>query len=194
MANQYTNKVVLSNGETLIDLTQDDVREEHVQEGIKFHDKTGAVKTGTNTKTVDARAVTAEAAEVLLGKTFAKGDAVLTGTMNNRGGIKGSISEKNGSFTIPQGYHDGSGKVTISDEEKAKLVPANIKEGVTIMGVTGEFGADDIASQSKEVTPTFQEQLVQPDLGFTFLAGVLVKPIPLVRQDNEAGGTTVTIG
>lgn len=194
MENQHTNKVVLSTGEILIDLTQDDVREEHVQEGIKFHDKTGAVKTGTNTKTVDASAVTAEAAEVLMGKTFAKGDDVLTGTMNNRGGIKGSISEKNGSFTIPQGYHDGSGKVTISDTEKAKLVPANIKEGVTIMGVTGEFGADDIASQSKEVTPTFQEQLVQPDLGYTFLTGVLVNPIPLVRQDNEAGGTTVTIG
>ena len=49
-----TGKVVLATGEVLIDLTQDDVKPEHVQKGITFHDKTGAEQTGTNTKTVDA--------------------------------------------------------------------------------------------------------------------------------------------
>jgi hypothetical protein len=41
MANEFNNKVVLKTGEVLIDLTQDDVRAEHVQQGIFFHDKMG---------------------------------------------------------------------------------------------------------------------------------------------------------
>lgn len=194
MANQYNSKVVLGNGEVLIDLTQDDIKEEHVQNGIKFHDKTGAPRTGTNKKTVDASGVTAEAAEVLANKTFGKGANVETGTMPNRGSVSGTISSKAGQYTIPQGYHDGGGKVGISAEEQAKLIPANIKEGVSILGVTGEFGADDISSQSKEVTPTFADQQVAPDKGYTFLSGVLVKGISVKRQDNDAGGVTVSIG
>lgn len=194
MANQYNSKIVLSTGEVLMDLTQDDVKPEHVQNGIKFHDKSGEQKTGTNKKTVDASEVTAEAAEVLDGKTFGKGNSVEMGTMPNRGSVNGNISTKAGQYTIPQGYHDGGGKVGISAEEKAKLIPANIKEGVNILGVTGTFGADDISSQSKEVTPTFADQDVTPDTGYTFLSSVKVKAIPITRQDNSAGGVTVTIG
>ena len=117
-----------------------------------------------------------------------------TGTMPNRGSAAGTISSKTGQYTIQQGYHDGGGKVGISAEEQAKLIPENIKEGVVILGVTGEFGADDISSQSKEVTPTFADQQVSPDAGYTFLSGVLVKGIPVTRQDNDAGGVTVSIG
>lgn len=194
MANQYNSKVVLATGEVLIDLTQDDVKEEHVQSGIHFHDKTGAQKVGTNKKTVDASEVTAEAAEVLVGKTFAKGNSIETGTMPNRGGVTGSISTKEDKYSIPQGYHDGGGKVAISDVEKAKIVPENIKEGVTILGVAGNFGSDDFSSQSKEVTPSFEEQRVSPDSGYAFLSEVIVKAFPITRQENTAGGVTVTIG
>lgn len=194
MANQYNSKVVLATGEVLIDLTQDDVKEEYVQSGIHFHDKTGAPKVGTNKKTVDASEVTAEAAEVLVGKTFAKGDSVETGTMPNRGSVSGEISSKAGQYNIPQGYHDGGGKVGISEVEKEKLVPENIKEGVTILGVAGSFGSDDFSSQSKEVTPSFVEQRVSPDAGYVFLSEVIVKAFPITRQDNNAGGITVTIG
>jgi hypothetical protein len=188
------SKIVLSTGEILIDLTQDDIKPEHVQNGIKFHDKTGEQQSGTNKKTVDASEVTAEASEVLATKTFGKGDRVETGTMPNRGSVNGTISSKAGQYTIQQGYHDGGGKVGISAEEQAKLIPGNIKEGVVILGVTGEYGADDISSQSKEVTPTFEDQQVSPDAGYSFLSGVTVKGIPIKRQDNEAGGVTVIIG
>lgn len=194
MANLNTNKVVLSNGDILIDLTQDDVKPEHVQSGIIFHDKSGAQKTGTNTKTVDASEATAEAAEVLSGKTFGKGSSMQTGTMPNNGSVNGKITSKSQQYTVPQGYHDGAGKVGIDSNEQAKLIPENIKEGVTILGVTGAFGADDISAQSKEVTPTFSDQQISPDAGYTFLSGVLVKGIPVKRQDNAAGGVTVTIG
>lgn len=193
MANQYNNKIVLGDGTVLIDLTMDDVKPEHVQKGIKFHDKTGAEKTGTSAKTVDASGVTAEPAEVLAGETFGRGNEVATGTMPNNSGKDVLVTSKSGA-PIPRGYYDGAGTAKISDEEAAKIVPANIKEGVTILGVTGEFGADDISAQSKEVTPTFADQQVSPDVGYTFLSGVLVKAIPVLYTDNSAGGQTVTIG
>lgn len=193
MANQYNNKIVLSDGTVLIDLTMDDVKPEHVQKGIKFHDKTGAEKTGTSTKTVDASSVTAEPAEVLAGETFGRGNEVATGMMPNNSGNDVLVTNKLGT-PIPRGYYDGAGIAKISDEDAWKLVPANIKEGVTILGITGEFGADDISAQSKEVTPTFADQQVSPDVGYTFLSGVLVKAIPVLYTDNSAGGKTVTIG
>lgn len=193
MANQYNNKIVLGDGTVLIDLTMDDVNPEHVQKGIKFHDKTGAEKTGTNTKTVDASSVTAEPAEVLAGETFGRGNEVAIGTMPNNSGKDVIIAGKAGT-AIPRGYYDGAGTAKISEEDAAKIVPANIKEGVTILGVTGEFGADDISAQSKEVTPTFVDQQVSPDVGYTFLSGVLVRAIPVLYTDNNAGGQTVTIG
>ena len=193
MANQYNNKVVLSDGTVLIDLTMDDVKAEHVQKGIKFHDKTGAEKTGTNTKTVDASGVTAEPAEVLAGETFGRGSEVATGTMPNNSGKNVLVTGKAGT-AIPRGYYDGAGMAKIYEEDAAKLVPANIKQGVTILGVTGEFGADDFAAQYKEVMPTFTDQQISPDTGYAFLSGVLVKAIPVLYTDNNAGGQTVTIG
>lgn len=193
MANQYNNKVVLGDGTVLIDLTMDDVKPEYVQKGIKFHDKSGATQTGTNTKTVDASSVTAEPAEVLAGETFGRGNEVATGTMPNNSGKDVIVTSKSG-MSIPRGYYDGAGAAKISEEDAVKLVPENIKEGVTILGVTGDFGADDISAQSKEVTPTFADQQVSPDVGYTFLSGVLVRAIPVLYTDNSAGGQTVTIG
>ena len=193
MANQYNNKIVLGDGTVLIDLTMDDVKPEHVQKGIKFHDKSGATQTGTNKKTVDASGVTAEPAEVLANETFGRGNEVATGTMPNNSGKNVLVTGKAGT-AIPRGYYDGAGTAKISEEDAVKLVPENIKEGVTILGVTGEFGADDISAQSKEVTPTFADQQVSPDVGYTFLSGVLVKAIPVLYTDNSAGGQTVTIG
>lgn len=194
MANEFNNKVVLKTGEVLIDLTQDDVKAEHVQQGIFFHDKMGKRQSGTNTKTVDASGATAEAAEVLVGKTFGKGSEIQTGTMVDNSGKNIEITTVAGQ-QIPQGYSDGSGVAKISDTEAAKLVAGNIKEGVTILGITGSFGADDISSKALEVTPSFEVQTINPaDQGVTFFSTVEVKPITVDRKDNEFGGITVTIG
>ena len=194
MANEYNSKIVLANGEVLLDLTQDDVEPKYVQSGIYFHDKTGKRQPGTNTFTVDASGVTAVASEVLATRTFGKGSEVQTGTMPNNSGKDVIITSKDGT-PIPIGYSDGSGVARLSDTDLAKLIGSNIKAGETILGVPGTYGADDMSSVSKEVAPTFEDQVFNPsDDGVTFYSSLTVKGIKVTRTDNEFGGVTVTIG
>lgn len=189
------NKIVLATGEVPIDLTRDTVTPEKLAKGETAHDKSGEIITGTNTFDVDSSELTATAAEVLAGKTFAAGGQVKTGEMPNNGAVSGEISNKSESYTIPIGFHDGSGSVSIAAAEQAKLIPSNIKSGVEILGVVGEHsGEESVTVQSKEVTPSFEAQTVLPDEGIDYLSQVLVKPIPVTRTENAAGGVTITIG
>ena len=118
----------------------------------------------------------------------------MTGTMPNNGSVSGEISTKDGQYSIPQGYHDGGGKVGIASAEKSKLIPGNIKSGITVLGVTCTYGGESISAQSKTVTPSVSQQTVQPDAGYDYLASVTVAAIPYSEAQNSAGGTTVTIG
>lgn len=120
-----------------------------------------------------------------------------TYTMKNNSAVAGTISSKDEQYTVPQGYHDGSGKVGIVDTEKEKLVPANIREGITLLGVEGTMsGTEDAKPQAKTVTPKTTEQTVLPDTeeGYNYLSQVTVAAIPYQESENPAGGTTVTIG
>ncbi len=105
--------------------------------------------------------------QVLSGQTYYDTDAKTkrTGTMPNRGTVNQSLAI-NGSYTIPEGYHNGNGKVTQSVKTKGaqtftpgrsnqsisanqwlsgaqtimgdpNLKPENIKKGVTIFGNKG---------------------------------------------------------
>ena len=194
MANEYVNKVVLSSGETLIDLSGDTADAAHVLKGSTFHDKSGAPKTGTCTYDSDTSEDTVAVAEILVGKTAHARGVKITGTMPNNGAVSGSIATKDGQYTVPQGFHDGSGKVGIASAEKAKLIPGNIKSGVEVLGVTGSYGGESINAQTKSVTPSFMQQVVQPDDGYDYLSTVTVAAIPVAYADNAAGGRTVTIG
>lgn len=196
MTEKNYSKIVI-NGQTKMDLTGDTVDAAHLSSGFTAHDKTGAKITGTNTNDANTQDATASATEILSGKTaYIKGEKV-TGSMPNKGGTDGTISDLNTPYTIPQGYHDGSGEVTIDSTEKAKLLPENIREGVTVLGVEGTMsGAEDVKAQAKTVTPSFQQQQVLPDSGsgYTHLSQVTVEPIPVQETINEQGGYTVTVG
>ena len=195
MANSYNNKVVLASGEVLIDLTGDTVDAAHVLNGYTFHDKSGAPVTGTCTYDSDTSDDTAAVGEILSGKTAHARGALLTGTMPNNGAQMGSINTKTQEVIIAQGYHDGSGKISILADEQAKLIPSNIREGITILGVEGTMsGSESVVAQARTVTPKFTQQVISPEDGYTHLSQVTVQPITVSYSDNSAGGKTVTIG
>ena len=186
------NKVIFG-GDTLIDLTADTVTAADLASGVTAHDKSGAVITGTNTNDSDTSEDTAAVAEILSGKTAHARGAQLTGTMPNRGAVNGAIDTLADGYTVPQGYHDGSGKVNVNATDAAKIIPGNIKSGVEILGVTGTYSGEAISAQSKQVTPGKNAQTVQPDSGYDYLSTVTVNAIPYVETDNAAGGKTATI-
>lgn len=192
---KYVNKVVYG-GDTLIDLTADTVVANKVLSGYVFHAPDGSTQTGTCAYDVDSSQVTAAQSEVLATKTFAKNGAILTGTMPNIGAQSASISDKEQTVTISQGYHDGSGRVGIDSTEQAKIIADNIKSGVEILGVVGTYtGSDNIRPTVAGVTPRVSSYTVLPsDLGnYNYITQVNVAAIPYTEVENAAGGLTVTI-
>ena len=191
----YYSKVVV-NGETIMDLTADTVDAAHMLTGYTAHDKKGAPITGACTFDANTQDANAAATEILTGKTaYVKGSKV-TGSMPNNGGVEGTISNLETPYTIPQGYHDGSGTVEIDSAEKAKIIADNIRQGVTILGIEGTMtGTEDVKAQSKSVKPTFSEQQVIPDSPtYNYLSQVTVQAIPVSETLNEQGGYTLTVG
>ena len=186
---------VIYGGETLIDLTADSVTPDKMLKGTTAHGANGESITGTCEFDANTQDATATAAEILATKTAYNKGIKITGTMKNNGAVAGTISTKAGKYTVPQGYHDGSGTVQIDATEQAKLIPSNIRQGVTILDVVGTMsGSEGIKAQSKSVTPSTASQTVLPDTGYTHLSQVTVAPIPYSESDNFAGGKTVTIG
>lgn len=191
----HYSKVVV-NGETIMDLTADTVDAAHLLTGYTAHDKKGAPITGACTFDANTQDANAAATEILTGKTaYVKGSKV-TGSMPNNGGVEGTISNLETPYTIPQGYHDGSGTVEIDAAEKSKIVGDNIRQGVTILGIEGTMtGTEDVKAQSKSVKPTFSEQQVIPDSPtYNYLSQVTVQAIPVSEAVNEQGGYTLTVG
>ena len=192
MPNKYINKLVVGN-ETKFDLTADTVAADKLLKDFTAHDKSGAPITGTCTYDADTQDATAAVAEILEGKTAYARGAKLTGTMPNKGAVSGTIATKD-AYTIPMGFHDGSGTVSIDATESAKIVAGNIKSGVTILGVEGTFAGETVTAQTKSVTPTMSAQTVLPDEGYDYLSQVEVAAIPVTYSANSAGGQTCTIG
>lgn len=189
--NQNVNKVVYG-GQTLIDLTADTITAGDLAAGVTAHDKSGAAITGTDTRDSDTSKDTAAVAEILAGKTAHARGAQLVGTMRNNGSAGVTLTSKDGA-AIPQGYYDGSGKATIDSASATALVAGNLKQGVSILGVTGTYAGEAAKLQTKSVTPSTKAQTITADDGYDALSSVSVAAIPYTETDNSAGGKTVTI-
>lgn len=186
---------VIYNGQILMDLTGDDVTAEKLLKGIKAHDSNGDPIVGTCEYDFDTSEMTATAAEILDGKKAGVKGSEVVGTMKNNGAVSGKITTKDGEYSIPQGYHDGSGKVGIDETEKGKIIPDNIREGVTVLGVVGTMsGSEDSKPQSREVeAPLDNDLTVLPEEGYNCLSQVVVKKVPYEEIDNTADGKGITV-
>ena len=91
--------------------------------------------------------------------------------IENRGAVSASVQEGD-TYTIPAGYHNGSG---------------------TVSGVSG---GGNYSLQSKTVTPTKAQQPITPDSGYYGLSDVTVAAIPDAYQDvssvTAAAGDVLT--
>ena len=105
--------------------------------------------------------IRAKLVELGLAESSAKLDtlASIIDSIVNRGAVSVQIREGE-TYTIPKGYHDGSG---------------------TVSGVSG--GGGYTLEPTKTVTPTKQQQNVTPSSGFYGLEGVTVMAIPEIYQD-----------
>ena len=84
----------------------------------------------------DVSSVTATAPDVLSGKVFVTAaGAVTTGTMANNGAVNKTLTAQEQSYTIPKGYHSGTGSVSISPESKT-ATPTKAQQ--TISPTTGK--------------------------------------------------------
>lgn len=89
------------------------------------------LRSGGGTDTSDANAT---AAQILTGYTGYVNDVLITGTMPNRGAVSQTLN-CGGSYTIPQGYHNGSGKVTansLASQTSGNATAAQVLSGYTV--------------------------------------------------------------
>ena len=99
-----------------------------------YHNGSGKITANSLASQTSATAV---AGDILSGKTAWVNGNKITGSIVDRGAVNTTVNVGN-TYTIPVGYHNGSGKVTAGgniDNLKAE----NIKKGVTILGITGTW-------------------------------------------------------
>lgn len=189
------NKVIFGS-QTIIDLTDASLGQNDgakILSGESAYGKDGEKITGSCTYDADTSDATATASEILSGQTAYVNGNKVTGTMPNRGAVAGTIDDLSTPYTVPQGYHDGSGTVEVDSTEAAKIIPGNIKDGVEILGVTGTYTGEGVTAQAKTATPYTTQQVILPDTGYDYLSQVTVEAITYTETPN-AYGTTVQIG
>lgn len=192
------NKVSLSNGTVLIDLTADTVDAEHLLVGYSAHNKAGVIINGVCSFNADTSDANANASEILSGQTAYVNGSKVTGTMPNYSGsdkVTLNIIDRDTPINVPVGYHSGS-VAQIDPTEAAKLIPTNIREGITVLGITGTMSAlEGVTAQVKEhVIPQWTSQTILPDEGYNYLSSIQIDSIPIDYTSNAAGGQEAIIG
>ena len=97
-------------------------------------------------------------------------------------------STSNKYINIPTGYNSAASYYTISGD--ADLVAANIKSGITIFGVEGQYSGTEISLQARTgINPSTSSQTITADAGYDGLSSVQINAMPAMTLPTSAAST-----
>lgn len=124
---------------------------------------------------VDTSDATATETDILAGKTaYARGNKLI-GLMPDNGAVVGNIVDLTNRVTISAGYHNGEGSVGIDDTERAKIIPENIKGGISILGVMGTLNNSALTKLTPNGT----------DITYHYLPASSTNPSVTITWENK---------
>jgi len=180
-------------GQTQFDLTGDTVGKETLLRGKTAHGADGELITGECDFDVDSSHATAGADQLLAGKTAAVKGVLIAGTMPDCGAVVGTVAQKSDRYSIPRGYHNGQGSVGLNEADQNVLIPENLREGVSCLGVTGtlrEGSGSDLSAVPGRVFLNFsgvEEMTVTPNEGEAFSSISIPRPEALLPENIVKG-------
>lgn len=132
--------------------------------------------------------------DVLSGKTFTNASTSgLIGTMTNNGAVSQSLDTSTTSYTVPQGYHNGSGTVSITTETKTQAAgTSNVDVTPTSGKVLSKVTVTPTPSQEKTVTAGTSAASVTPDSG-KLLSKVTYNPTPSQEKTITSSRSAQTV-
>ena len=172
-----------------------------------FHNGSGKV-TAAGCPAAAANTTAGAAAQVLAGYSVNSKSTCtnITGTMTNRGAISQTINP-GGSYTIPAGYHNGSGKVTANANQNSGTYtfPANHTGTTVDMGVNNTYryvNAANVYAKGKadgvSANVTTIQNSARQGTGTTMTFSVTVGKTYLCAEHGwfhpHASGTSGTVG
>lgn len=132
----------------------------------------------------DTTNVDATAADVLDGKTIVTGSGEVEGTMPNNGAVSQTLTVSTTSYTVPEGYHNGSGTVSIVTEAKS-ATPT--KSSQTISPSTGKV----LSSVTVAAIPAAYQDVTNVD---ATAGDVLAGKVIVAADGTEITGTMPNVG
>ena len=140
--------------------------------------------------------------KVLAGETFTSynsGSLAATGTMTNNGAVTETLDTTTASYIVPEGYHNGSGKVSISTETKSAtpteaaqtITPTSGKvlSEVTVAAIPSTYVKPTATQAATTYTPGTSDQTIAAG---TYCSGVqTIQGDANLLPENIAGGVSI---